>query len=171
LAGREPAPDTTTDANMSTTIPPPRKRKHSQPDVNTAVEVKKQKLAESNTNTIPAKTTPMEKDTAKDKEVSKDDHKPPKKVVAKKVKPSTSVKPGATGTASSVKPSNASEEFPNGHLYCHQCNKKRDATRESHPLPIYFQHRLSSCLLRSHRGYQLYRGREEVQDKVLQTMS
>ena len=133
VAGREPASDTTTDINMPATIPPPHKRKLSQPDVSTSAEVKKQKLTESNTNTIPAKATAMEKDMAKGKEVSKDDLKPPKKVTAKKVKAPTPAKPGAAGTTS-VKPSNASEEFPNGHLYCHQCNKKRDAPRESHLL-------------------------------------
>ena len=138
MAEREPASDTRSDINMSTTNPPPHKRKLSQPDVNASIEVKKQKLAESNTNTVPSKTVTGGKDTAKDKEAPRDDPKPPKRTTTKRVKPTTSVKPGATGTASTVKPSNASEEFPNGHLYCHQCNKKRDASRESF-LPIYFQ--------------------------------
>lgn len=31
-------------------------------------------------------------------------------------------------TEFSTLPNNASEEFPNGFVYCHQCNKKRDAT-------------------------------------------
>lgn len=171
MAEREPASDTTSDISMPTTSPPPRKRKLSQPDVNASVEVKKQKLTESNTNTIPSKPAAKGTDTMKDKEVSKDDLKPQKKTTTKRAKSTTSAKPGAAGVASSVKPSNASEEFPNGHLYCHQCNKKRDATREFHPLPIYFQHRLSSCPLCPHRGYQLYRSWEEVQNQVLQTVS
>ena len=139
MAEREPASDTTSDISMSTTSPPPRKRRLSQPDVNASIEVKRQKLAESNTNTIPPKPAVKGADAAKDKEVSKDDLKLPKKTTIKRAKPTTSAKPRAVGTASLVKPSNASEEFPNGHLYCHQCNKKRDATRESHPLPIHFQ--------------------------------
>lgn len=137
MAEREPASDTTTDISMSTANPPPRKRKLSQPDVNPYVEVKKQKLTESNTNAIPSAT--KEKDTAKDKEASKDDLKPLKKTTTKRAKPTTPAKSGVAGAVSSVKPPNASEEFPNGHLYCHQCNKKRDASRESHPLPIYSQ--------------------------------
>lgn len=28
---------------------------------------------------------------------------------------------------------NATDEYPNGFVYCHQCNKKRDATGPSHP--------------------------------------
>jgi hypothetical protein len=138
VAEREPGSDTSGDINMSATNPPPHKRKLSQPDVTTSVEVKKQKLTESNTNTVPLKTAAKEKDTAKDEEVSKDDLKPPKKTTAKKVKATTTTKPGAAGATSTAKPSNASEEFPNGHLYCHQCNKKRDASRKSY-LPIYFQ--------------------------------
>ena len=125
--------------NMSATDPPPHKRKLSQPDVNASAELKKQKLTESNTNTIPSKTSTGERDTGKDKEVPKDDLKPPKRTTTKKAKPTTAVKPGASGAASAIKPSNASEEFPNGHLYCHQCNKKRDASRESCPLLIHFQ--------------------------------
>jgi len=138
VAEREPRSDTSSDINMPATTPPPHKRKLSQPDVNASVEVKKQKLAETDTNTIPPKLIPKERDTAKGKEVSKEGLKPPKKTTTKKVKP-TSPKPGAAGATSVANPSNASEEFPNGHLYCHQCNKKRDASRESHPLPIYFQ--------------------------------
>lgn len=30
---------------------------------------------------------------------------------------------------------NATDEFPNGFVYCHQCNKKRDATGPSPPSP------------------------------------
>ena len=146
MAEREPGSGTSSDINMSATSPPPHKRKLSQPDVNVSVEAKKQKLAESNTNTIPPKTTTKEKGTVKDKEVPNDDPGPPKKITTKKVKPTTSVKPGAIGATSTVKPPTASEEFPNGHLYCHQCNKKRDATRESYLLPIY-QPSLPSCLL------------------------
>ena len=139
MAERESSSGSTSGViNMSATDPPPHKRKLSQPDVNASTEVKKQKLTESNTNTIPSKPT-GEKDTGKDREVSKDDLKPPKRAGTKKAKPTISTKPGATGAISTVKPSNASEEFPNGHLYCHQCNKKRDASRESCPLPIYFQ--------------------------------
>jgi hypothetical protein len=171
VAEREPSSGTGSDINMSATNPPPHKRKLSQPDVNASGEAKKQKLAESNTNTIPSKTAAKEKDAEQDKEVSKDDLKPPKKTMTKKVKPTTSVKPGTAGVTSTAKPSNGSEEFPNGHLYCHQCNKKRDASRESSPLPIHFQPWLPPCSLRSHRGYQLYRGREEVQDEVLQAVS
>jgi len=138
VAERELASDTRSDINMSATNPPPHKRKLSQPDVNAFVEVKKQKLAESNTNAVPSKTATGGKDTAKDKGVPRDDPKPPKRTATKKVKPTASTKPGTAGATSTVKPSNASEEFPNGHLYCHQCNKKRDASRESHPL-ICFQ--------------------------------
>lgn len=141
MAEREPSSDTSGDINMSATNPPPHKRKLSQPNVDISVEVKKQKLTESDTNTIPSKTPAKEKDTVKDnlKELSKDDLKSPKRTATGKVKPTTSAKPGAAGTLSTVKPTNVSEEFPNGHLYCHQCNKKRDASRESCPLPIYFQ--------------------------------
>ena len=138
VAEREPGSDTSSDINMSATNPPPHKRKLSQPDVNVPAEVKKQKLAESNTNTVPSNTTVNEKDTVKDKEVSKDDLKPPRRTTTKKVKPTTSATPGTVGAPSAVKPSNASEEFPNGHLYCHQCNKKRDASRESY-LQTHFQ--------------------------------
>ena len=137
MAEREPASDTTTDINMSTTNAPPLKRKLSQPDMNASVELKKRKLTESNTNAIPPKTATKENDTAKGEEASKDDPKTQRKTSAKKPKPATSAKPGAADATSSVKPSNASEEFPNGHLYCHQCNKKRDASRKSHPLLIY----------------------------------
>ena len=140
MAERESSSGSTSGViNMSAPDPPPHKRKLSQPDVNASVEVKKQKLAESNTNTIPSKSTAGDKDTGKDKEVPKDDLKPLKRTTTKKAKPTTSTKPGAAGPPSSVKPSNASEEFPNGHLYCHQCNKKRDASRESCPPLIYFQ--------------------------------
>lgn len=132
MAEREPAPDTITDINMSTTDVPPLKRKLSQPNLNASVDPKKRKLTESNTNTISSKAATKEKDTG----APKDDLKPPKKATAKKPKPTTSAKPGAADATSSVKPSNASEEFPNGHLYCHQCNKKRDASRESLPLLI-----------------------------------
>jgi hypothetical protein len=137
VAEREPASDTTTDINMSATNPPPHKRKLSQPDMKVSVELKKRKLTESNTNTIPSKTAAKEKDTAKDEGASENDLKPPKMTTAKKPKPATSAKPGVADATSSVKPSNPSEEFPNGHLYCHQCNKKRDASRESHHLLIY----------------------------------
>ena len=139
MAERESSSGSTSGViNMSATDPPPHKRKLSQPDVNASAELKKLKLTESNTNTIPSKTI-GEKDTGKDKEVLKDDPKPSKRTTTKKPKQTTSTKPGAAGATSAVKPSNASEEFPNGHLYCHQCNKKRDASRESSPLPIYFQ--------------------------------
>lgn len=137
MAEREPGSGTSSDINMSATNPPPHKRKLSQTDVNASVEAKKQKLTESNTNTIPSKTPTKEKDAVRDKEAPKDDLKPPKKTTTRKLKPITSAKPGAAGTTSAVKPSNTSEEFPNGHLYCHQCNKKRDAARESYLLPIY----------------------------------
>ena len=30
---------------------------------------------------------------------------------------------------------NATDEYPNGFVYCHQCNKKRDVTGPSHALP------------------------------------
>lgn len=138
MAEREPGSDTSSDINMATTNPPPHKRKLSQPDVNVSTEVKKQKLVESNTSNISPNTATKEKDTVKDEEVSKDDLKPPKRTTIKKVKPTTSATPGVVGAASAVKPSNASEEFPNGHLYCHQCNKKRDASRESYLSPIHF---------------------------------
>ena len=171
MAERESRSDTSSGLNMSATNPPPHKRKISQPDVNASLEVKKQKLTESNTNTIPLKAPTKEKGVVNDRDVSKDDLKPQKKTAARKVKPTTSAKPGPAGTTSAIKPSNASEEFPNGHLYCHQCNKKRDASRESRPLPIYSQPSPPPCLLLSHRGHQLHRGREEVQNEVLQTMS
>ena len=140
MAEREPSSGSTNGViNMPATDPPPHKRKLSQPDVNASAEVKKQKLTESNTNTISSKTATGEKGGGKDKEIPKDDLKPPKRITTKKVKPTAPAKPGASGAASAIKPSNASEEFPNGHLYCHQCNKKRDASRESFPLPIYLQ--------------------------------
>ena len=140
MAERESSSGSTSGViNMSAADPPPHKRKLSQPDVNASAELKKQKLTESNTNTITSKTATGEKDAGKDKEVPKDDLKPLKRTATKKAKPTAPAKPGASGTTSAIKPSNASEEFPNGHLYCHQCNKKRDATRESCPLPIYFQ--------------------------------
>lgn len=41
---------------------------------------------------------------------------------------------------------NAADEFPNGFVYCHQCNKKRDATGPSHPLPS-AAHTLTSPLV------------------------
>lgn len=123
---------------MSATNPLPRKRKLSHPNVDVSVEVKKPKLAESNTNTAPSKP-PTKEATAKDEEASNGDLKLQKKAMTKKIKQITSTKPGAAGSTPVVKPSNASEEFPNGHLYCHQCNKKRDALRESCLLPIYFQ--------------------------------
>ena len=138
VAEREPGSDASSDINMSATNPPPHKRKLSQPDVNPPIEIKKQKLAESNTNTLlPSETATKGKDMVKDKEVSGDDLKPPKKSTTKKIKPTVPTKSVTPGAASTGKPSNASEEFPNGHLYCHQCNKKRDASRESHLLPIY----------------------------------
>jgi hypothetical protein len=137
VAEREPGSDASIDINMSATNPPPHKRKLSQPDVNPPVEIKKQKLVESNTNTLPSDTATKGKDAVKDRDVSGDDLKPPKKSTTKKIKPTVSTKSGTPGATSTGKPSNASEEFPNGHLYCHQCNKKRDATRESHLPPIY----------------------------------
>ena len=164
MAERESSSGSTSGViNMSATDPPPHKRKLSQPDVNASAEVKKQKLTESDTNTITSKTASGEKDTGKDNGVPKDDLKPPKRATTKKAKPTAPAKPGASGAASAIKPSNASEEFPNGHLYCHQCNKKRDASRESCPSRSTFN--LDS--LCSHRGYQLYGGCEEVQNKVL----
>lgn len=136
MAEREPGSDTCSDINMSATKPPPHKRKLSQPDMDTSLEPKKQKLAKSDTNTIPLKTATKGKDTGKNQEVSGDDLNPTKKTTANKAKPSTSTKPGEVRVASATKPSNVSEEFPNGHLYCHQCNKKRDAMRRSHLHPI-----------------------------------
>ena len=118
------------------TAPPPHKRKLSQPDVAVSIELKKQKLTDSNTNTIPSKVSTDGKDTVKDKEASGDDLKAAKKTTAKKVKASTSTKSGDAAVISATKPSNPSEEFPNGHLYCHQCNKKRDASREYYLLLI-----------------------------------
>ena len=122
---------------MSATNPLPRKRKLLHPDADASVEVKKPKLTESNTNTAPSKT-PTKEATAKDEEVSNGDLRLQKKAMTKKIKQITSTKTGAAGSTPIVQPSNSSEEFPNGHLYCHQCNKKRDALRESY-LPIYFQ--------------------------------
>lgn len=55
---------------------------------------------------------------------------------AKKAKVSTNGKaadkPKATKakTGTQNKPQEASEEFPNGWYYCHQCNKKRDLGRK-----------------------------------------
>lgn len=171
VAEREPRSKPSGPINMSSASPPPQKRRLSQPDVEASVQLKKPKLTESDTNTLPLKTATKGKDTVKDAEVSGGDLKPPKKAIAKRVRATASTKPPAAGDTSTGNPLNASEEFPNGHLYCHQCNKKRDATRESHPLPICSQLRLPSCLLRSHRGYKLHRGCEEVQGKVLQAMS
>jgi hypothetical protein len=52
---------------------------------------------------------------------------------SKKYKPSGDNNPKiARATPNKVlseKQSNASEEYPNGFFYCHQCNHKRDATR------------------------------------------
>ena len=135
VAGREPRSDTNGDINMSSTSPAPHKRKLSQPDVDSYTEPKKQKLTESNTNTLPLKSATKSKDAVENEEGLGGDLKPPKKTTAKKVKPSISTKPGVAGATLTSKPPNASEEFPNGHLYCHQCNKKRDASRELYPAP------------------------------------
>lgn len=133
MAEHESTSDTSSVTDMPAADPPPHKRKLSQPDVNASVEVKKQKLVESNTNTVPSRAATKDKDTGKDKEAPKDELKPPKRTAIKKPKPTTSAKSGAAGATSTAKPLNASEEFPDGHLYCHQCNKKRDAPRESSP--------------------------------------
>ena len=61
---------------------------------------------------------------------------------------------------------NTNDEYPNGFVYCHQCNKKRDTTSTSHffPQPIY-SHSLSL--------YPLHYGGpqgSQVPCKVLQAM-
>ena len=62
---------------------------------------------------------------------------------------------------------NATDEYPNGFVYCHQCNKKRDATGPSYPL--------LPQSTRSHRPSlrPLYRKRpqgSQMQCKVLQAL-
>ena len=139
-AEREPRrSDTSSDINMPSTSPPPHKRKLSQPEVNASTEVKKPKLTESNINTLPLKTATRGEDSLKGNEIPGGDLKPPKKTADKKV---TTIAPTKQGPSGASNPSNASEEFPNGHLYCHQCNKKRDASRECHFFPD-----LSTCVL------------------------
>ena len=159
LVQRESHSDTGGDIDMSSTSPPPHKRKLSRPEADTSAELKKQKLTENDTNTLPPKTATEDEDMGNDGEVSSGDLKPPKKTTFKKFKTANTTKLGAAVATSSSKPANASEEFPNGHLYCHQCNKKRDVSRESH-LSRSLSLDCLWCSLRPHRGHQLHRGCE-----------
>ena len=85
---------------QSTSASPSRKRKLSESDTNTAVAA------------VPSSS--MKK----------------QKLVAY-VDMSKTTKPSKDGTmVQNIQPSNASEEFPNGYFYCHQCSRKRDSTSE-----------------------------------------
>jgi len=77
---------------------------------------RKRKLSESDTNmgvaAVPSSSTKKAK-------LVTDADKP------KVMKPSK-----ASASVQKTLPSNATEEFPNGFFYCHQCSKKRDSTCE-----------------------------------------